>query len=67
MGLIMKNLNPDALADLYEACKMANIFIRNGIEMGYIQMPDIAIDPALKAPGILQAALDKADGKEVVK
>lgn len=54
-----------AAPDLYEALKEAEQFISNGIELGYITMPPTdSRDRALKVPGIIQAALAKAEGKE---
>ena len=55
----------DAAPDMYKALKKAQQFITNGIEMGYIRMPDAdSGDTALETPGIIQAALAKAGGKE---
>lgn len=43
---------------LVEALKRADQFIRNGIELGYIRMPDDSTsDPAKETPGIVSATL----------
>ena len=45
------------------ACKAAAIFIRNGVELGFIRMPDEEVpDPAHLVPGMLEAAIAKAEG-----
>ena len=50
-----------ALPDLIAACKAADQFIRNGIEFGFIRMPDPDTpDPAHKTPGLISAALERA-------
>lgn len=51
--------------DMYEALKRALLFITNGREMGYIQMPDAdSVDAALETPNIIRRALVKAQGLE---
>jgi hypothetical protein len=53
-----------AAPDLYAACVAAGEFIRNGIEFGYIRMPDS--DTPDRAHGtlpMLRAAIAKAEGK----
>ena len=53
-----------AAEEMYEALKRAEQFITNGIELGYIRMPDKDCpDPAHETPDIIKAALAKADGK----
>ena len=53
-----------AAPDLLEACKRAEEFIRNGIELGFIRMPNAGtLDPAHDTPGIIDAALAKAEGR----
>lgn len=48
---------------LLEACRAAEMFIRNGVALGYIQMPDKDVpDPAHKTPGMLRDAIAKAEG-----
>jgi hypothetical protein len=47
--------------DMYEALKRALMFMENGVDNGYIQMPDIG-DPALETPNIIRKALAKAEG-----
>ena len=42
---------------LRKALERADQFIENGIEMGYIRLPD-APDPALETRGIIRAALN---------
>jgi cytochrome c len=50
--------------EMYKALKRANQFITNGIEFGYIRMPDPDTeDTALETPGMIQQALAKAEGK----
>lgn len=49
---------PATGAALVEALEAADQFIRNGIELGFIRMPDAATpDPALKTPAKIEAAL----------
>ncbi|AVX04285.1 hypothetical protein MXMO3_01760 [Maritalea myrionectae] len=48
--------------EMLEALKRAEEFIENGIEYGYIAMPD-APDPALETPNIIEKAIAKAEGK----
>lgn len=52
--------------ELVEALKAASVFIRNGIELGFVRMPDKDTpDPAHLVPGMLEAAIAKAErGKE---
>jgi hypothetical protein len=50
--------------ELLEALKKALLFITNGRELGYIQMPDVESgDPALETPNIIRRAIVKAEGK----
>lgn len=51
-------------AELLKACKRAKRFIRNGIELGYIKMPDIETDPAHETLPIIEVAIAKATGEE---
>ncbi|TGE35901.1 hypothetical protein E4K67_22555 [Desulfosporosinus fructosivorans] len=52
-----------AAPDMYEALQRALTFITNGIENGYIQMPDLdSGDSALETPNIIKQALTKAQG-----
>lgn len=52
-----------AAPDMYEALMRANVFITNGIELGYIRMPDVdSGDSALETPNIIRKALAKAKG-----
>ena len=49
--------------ELVSALKAASVFIRNGIELGFIRMPDKDTpDPAHLVPGMIEAALAKAEG-----
>lgn len=49
---------PATVAALVEALEAADQFIRNGIELGYIRMPDAGTpDPAHKTPAKIEAAL----------
>jgi hypothetical protein len=49
---------------LVEACKAAYMFIKNGIDFGFIRMPDDDCpDPAKDVPGIIDAALKLAGVK----
>lgn len=51
--------------ELVEALKAASVFIKNGIELGFIRMPDKDIpDPAHLVPGMIETALAKAEGGE---
>jgi hypothetical protein len=53
-----------AAPDLYEALKRAQAFIANGIELGFIRMPDPETpDPAHETPRIIDVALAKAEGR----
>jgi len=61
------NLSPlfAAAPDMYDALQKANLFIRNGIELGYIVMPDKnCLDPAHNVPEIIQKALAKTEGSK---
>lgn len=52
------------VAALVEALRAADQFITNGIELGYIRMPDPGTpDSALKTPGIIRAALARYRGQ----
>lgn len=49
--------------ELLDALELAQQFISNGIELGFIRMPDPDTpDPALKTPGIIRTAIAKAKG-----
>lgn len=50
-----------AAPDLLEACKHAAQFIRNGVELGYIRLPDKG-DPALDTLPMIEKALKKTGG-----
>jgi hypothetical protein len=53
-----------AAPDLLEALRLAHQFITNGIELGYIRMPDPDFpDPAHQTPSIVRAAIAKAEGQ----
>ena len=55
-----------AASKMYEALKAARQFIKNGIEFGYILMPDKNTpDTAHKTLPQIEAALAKAEGREV--
>lgn len=50
-----------AAPDLLEALELARLFIRNGIELGYIRMPDADTpDPAHDTLPKIEAAIAKA-------
>ena len=50
--------------ELVEALKAASVFISNGIELGFIRMPDKDTpDPAHLVPGMIETAIAKAEGK----
>lgn len=52
-------------AALLAACKAADVFIRNGIELGFIRMPDADVpDPAHRVPDMVSAAIQAAEGQE---
>ena len=61
----MANANLIAAApELLEALEAARIFIRNGIELGYIRMPDPDTpDSAHDVPPMIAAAIAKAKGE----
>jgi hypothetical protein len=53
-----------AAPDMLAALKRANEFITNGIELGFIRMPDASTpDAAHETPGIVRAAIAKAEGR----
>lgn len=52
-----------AAADMLRALEAARKFISNGVEFGYIWMPEDG-DPALETSGIIEAAIRKARGEE---
>ena len=55
----------DAVRSMIEALLDAREFIENGIEFGYIRMPDKEInDPASKTPDVINKALEKAGCNE---
>jgi len=47
--------------ELLEACHSAKRFIENGVELGYIRLPDIDTDPALKTLPMLKQAISNAE------
>lgn len=52
----------DLCGELLEALRAARIFIGNGIELGYIRMPDRDTpDAAHKTPAIVRSAITKAE------
>ena len=60
--LLPKKADRDLIAaapDLFKACKKARQFIENGVEYGYIHLPDKP-DPALDTLPQICAAIDKA-------
>jgi len=48
-----------AAPELLEALERAQLFIRNGLEYGYITEPD-PDDPAAEVPGLIDTALQNA-------
>jgi hypothetical protein len=61
-GLLRELL--DQRGELLAALKHAEQFISNGIELGYITMPDADCpDSAHDTPRLVRAAIAKADGK----
>ncbi len=50
-----------AAPDMLAALRRAERFITNGIELGYIRIPSMP-DPAVETPGIIRAAIAKAEG-----
>lgn len=52
-----------AAPEMAEALKLARAFIVNGIELGYIRMPEEKDDPAHKTLPEIDAALEKAGAK----
>jgi hypothetical protein len=53
-----------AAPDMLEALKKAEQFIRNGIELGYIRMPEAdTLDTAHDTPPMVRAAIAKAEGQ----
>lgn len=56
-----------AAPDMFEALKKAREFIANGIELGFIRMPDAGTpDPAHGTLPAIEAALSKASNGEAV-
>lgn len=50
--------------ELVAALRRAEQFISNGIELGFIRMPDASTpDPAHDTPRIIRAAISKASGE----
>ena len=50
---------------LLEALKTADQFITNGMELGFIRMPDAATpDSAHETPGIVRAAIKAVEGEK---
>jgi len=59
-----KGIDPEAVPDLLDALEMARQFVRNGIEYGYIVMPDNdTSDPAHKTLPVIEVAIAKARRK----
>ena len=52
-----------AAPEMYEALQEALLFITNGMENGYIRMPEVG-DSALETSNIIRKALTKAQGLE---
>jgi hypothetical protein len=53
------------LAEAREALERADAFVTNGIELGFIRMPDASTpDPAHETPGLIRAVLAKLSGGE---
>ena len=52
-----------AAPDLLEALELARQFLSNGIELGYIRLPDEG-DPARETLKVIKAAIAKARGEE---
>jgi len=49
------------IAEMLVALKRADQFITNGIELGFIKMPDASTpDPAHETPSLISAAIAKA-------
>jgi hypothetical protein len=62
-GCHKRALQIAALPELIAALSRADQFITNGIELGYIRMPDADTpDSAHHTPGIVRAALERARG-----
>lgn len=56
-----KATKDEVIRELVHALRRADQFITNGIEFGFIRMPDAGTpDPAHETPGIIHAALRKA-------
>lgn len=54
-----------AAPDMLDTLRAAREFITNGIEFGYINMPDTALgDTATRLPGLVRAAINKAEGRK---
>jgi hypothetical protein len=54
----IQNEAADRIEALVTALKRADQFVTNGIELGYIRMPDADVpDSAHETPGIIRAAL----------
>lgn len=62
--LIVKSVN--LFPELVGALEAADKFISNGIDLGFIRMPDADCpDPAKNVPPLIKAILKKAKGGEV--
>lgn len=46
-----------AVEQAIDALEAARIFIQNGVALGFIRMPDMKEDPALRTPGLIDDAL----------
>lgn len=54
----------ETIERLVEALRRADQFITNGVELGFIRMPDASTpDPAHETPWIVRAALSLAEGR----
>jgi hypothetical protein len=50
----------EKMDEMLDALRRAKIFIENGIEYGYIKMPEMETDEANKTPGIINQAIERA-------
>jgi len=53
-----------AAPEMFEALRRADMFITNGVELGFITLPDAHEDPATETLNLIKAAIAKATEKK---
>ncbi len=61
-----EGINPEAVLEMLKACLSARLFIKNGIELGYINLPE-KDDPACYTLPKLESTIALAEGTKAPK